>query len=366
MEKNSRFSCEICNFVCSQKSDIKRHLTTRKHIKTANEQSSEINAFVCNICDFICSKTVEWKRHIQTKKHVTNTLRTEITLRHEESTDPQEFKCEKCNKVYKSRTGLWYHARNSCVNVLQTSDLEAEQPIANDIVETPVTISIEESHAVQPETRLLPSDVITKDMFLQLMEQNRELLDKVMELSTERNVTNNNNTTNNAQFNLNFFLNEKCKDAINFSEFMNSLTMTQDDLQTVIKHGFVEGNSIIIGELFKQMGPYRRPIHCTDPKRETVYIKENDEWEKENIDLPRIQKLVSMVAHKVRQQTNIWHQDNPDYKNSREKKDESLLLMCRTMGNGEGTTEQTHKKIMKNIMMQTEINKSLEKGSFKK
>jgi hypothetical protein len=362
MEKNSSFRCEICNFVCSQKSDLKRHLTTRKHIKTANDQSSEVSAFVCNTCDFICSKTVEWKRHIQTKKHVTNTLRTQITPGSEESAESQEFACEKCNKVYKSRTGLWYHARNACNTTI--SNATDEQTV--DHVESPDQES--EELVIQPvaEPKLLPSDVITKDMFLQLMEQNRELLDKVMELSTERNVTNNNNTTNNAQFNLNFFLNEKCKDAINFSEFMNSLTMTQDDLQTVIKHGFVEGNSIIIGELFRQMGTYRRPIHCTDPKRETVYIKENDEWEKENIDLPRIQKLVSMVAHKVRQQTNIWHQDNPDYKNSREKKDESLLLMCRTMGNGEGTAEQTHKKIMKNIMMQTEINKSLEKGSFKK
>jgi len=163
-----------------------------------------------------------------------------------------------------------------------------------------------------------------------------------------------NNTTNNAQFNVNLFLNEKCKDAINFTDFMKSIILDQNDLQTVIKNGHVEGSSKIIADMLEKLGVYRRPIHCTDLKRETVYIRENDEWEKEQSELPRIKKLANAVSHQVIQQSNAWHEKNPDFMQNEDKKEESLHIMTQVFG----SIGNSDKKIVKQIMQQVEVNKT--------
>jgi hypothetical protein len=175
--------------------------------------------------------------------------------------------------------------------------------------------------------------------------------------TTVNNNTTTNNTTNNAHFNVNFFLNEKCKDAINFTDFINSIALNQIDLQTVVKHGHIEGNTKIIAELLDKLGVYRRPIHCMDAKRETVYIRENNEWEREDSELPRIKRLANVVSHKVIQESNKWHEENPDFMQDSAKKEESLHIMTRVFG-GAGDEE---KKLVKQIIQQVEVDKIPEK-----
>jgi hypothetical protein len=160
---------------------------------------------------------------------------------------------------------------------------------------------------------------------------------------------------------VNFFLNEKCKDAINFTDFVNSITLNQEDLRKVVKNGYVDGNSKIIADMLEKLGVYRRPIHCMDVKRETVYIRENDEWEKEQAELPRIKQLANVVSHKVIQQTGVWHEENPDFMKDQEKKEESLKMMTQVFSSELAGEGQIQKKVMKNILLNTEVDKTPER-----
>ena len=148
---------------------------------------------------------------------------------------------------------------------------------------------------------------------------------------------------------------------MNFTDFINSIVLDQNDLKTVVKHGHVDGNTKIISDMLERLGVYRRPIHCMDVKRETVYIRENDEWEKEQAEHPRIKKLANIVSHKVLVQSNVWHEQNPN-RTTRELKDESLDIMRKTIGND---IENDEKRIMKQVIQQVEVDKSVERSVMK-
>jgi len=235
--------------------------------------------------------------------------------------------CSRCAKVYAARNSLWYHMKK-CEKSSNT-------------------------------------DSLTRDILTEILRNSQELV-KITKESTEitghtiHHTTN--NTTNNAQFNVQFFLNEKCKDAINFTDFINSISLNQEDLQTVVKHGNIEGNTKIIADILEKLGVYRRPIHCMDAKRDTVYIRENDEWEKEDQELPRIKRLANVVSHKVMQQSNVWHEQNPDFMQNEEKKDESLHIMSQVFGSDGGD----EKRIIKNVIQQVEVDKIPERRVIKK
>jgi hypothetical protein len=276
----------------------------------------------------------DWQRHAATKKHLD---------RLETNGEKMEkvHQCETCSRVYQTRTGLWKHAQK-CVKM---------EPV--DTVSTAVTPEMISRIVVEIHKQLGITDLLKNSE--EMVKNSQELVKLAKE--TPAQTVNNNNTTNNTQFNVNFFLNEKCKDAINFTDFVNSITLNQEDLRMVVKHGHVEGNSRIIADMLEKLGVYRRPIHCTDMKRETVYIRENDEWEKEQAELPRIKRLADVVSHKVIQQSNVWHEENPDFMKSDEKKKECLDIMTSIFG-GDSTSEgPAQKKIIKNILLQTEVDK---------
>ncbi len=298
--------------------------------------------FECEKCDFRCSKQCDWDRHIATRKHE---FRTELNKKNAETLGT--ISCRNCGKSYFARNSLWYHQKKC--------DGEKKEEDAED--ETKDAVS------------LLDKELLTREILLQLLKNSKELVKITKEKNempmTITNTTTMHNTTN-AHFNMNFFLNEKCKDAINFTDFVNSITLNQSDLQTVVKHGPVEGNSKIIADMLEKLGVYRRPIHCTDMKRETVYIRENDEWEKERVELPRIKQLANVVSHKVVQQSNVWYEEHPDYMKDTEKKEESLRIMTQIFGSEVGGEDQTQKKVVKNILHQVEVDKSPEKRIIRK
>lgn len=285
--------------------------------------------FECESCDFVCSKQCDWDRHIATRKHE---FRTQLNKKNAEGLGG--LTCKFCGKGYSARNSLWYHQKKCDDN-------------ADEILEE----DDEPSESCKPTDK----DMLTREILLQLLKNSQELV-KITKEKNDAPTTITNNTTN-AQFNVNFFLNEKCKEAINFTDFVNSIALTQADLQTVVKHGNTEGNSRIIADMLEKLGVYRRPIHCTDMKRETVYIRENDEWEKEQAELPRIKKLADMVSHKVIQQSTVWHEENPDFMKSADKKEESLRIMTQIFG-GE---DHSQKKVIKNILHNVEVDKSPEK-----
>ena len=292
--------------------------------------------FECISCDFTCSKQCDWDRHSSTRKHI---FRTALNKKNAESLGG--LACKFCGKCYSARNSLWYHQKK-CDENTGVEDGDDDK--------SAVEIDVAENSSESDK------DMLTREILLQLLKNSQELV----KITKEKNDTPT-NITNNTQFNVNFFLNEKCKDAINFTDFVKSITLSQADLQTVVKHGSIEGNSRIIADMFEKLGVYRRPIHCMDMKRETVYIRENDEWEKEHVELPRIKKLADMVSHKVIQQSNVWHEENPDFMKDAEKKEESLRIMTQIFGSELNGEEQAQKKVIKNILHHVEVDKNPEK-----
>ena len=187
-----------------------------------------------------------------------------------------------------------------------------------------------------------------------LIEQNT----KIIEIAKEgKHVTN--HTTNN--FNINFFLNEQCKDALNIMDFVSSLQLQLKDLEDTGKIGYVEGISKIFIRGIKELDIYKRPIHCSDLKRETLYIKDQDIWEKEDKDKTRIKKAIKFVGSKNIQQIPIWIEQNPQCKNSDSKKNDEYMDLIVNAMIGSTPEEQLDNinKIIKNVSKEVFIDKSI-------
>ena len=228
--------------------------------------SKNIKNFSCEKCLFYCSKKGDYNRHLMTAKHKMITNDNEITSKNITPTI-----CN-CGKKYKYASGLSRHIK-ICSYTKENENLNKEFVTTNDIA-------------------IIPKEPDDKRALLDVIAQNKELMDLLQEQS--KNVDKltktvnemipkmgNNNTTTNNKFNLNVFLKEDCKDAINFSEFIDNIQITFEDLENQAQLGYVNGFSKLIIENLKELGLTKRPIHCTDAKRNTLYIKENDTWEKE-------------------------------------------------------------------------------------
>ena len=188
----------------------------------------------------------------------------------------------------------------------------------------------------------------------QLMEQNKTLQTQLIELSKERNmVINNNNTTNN-QFNLQLFLNTECKDAIKLSDFVKSLNITVEDLEFKKTNGIIEGVSSIIVNNLKGMDVHKRPIHCTDAKRETMYVK-NDEWEKDD-DCANIKKFIYLTSCYQIKRIQDWIDAHPGWE-SKEKLHTEYLALCKELYKNIEKDDNAHKKIIKGFIKNIQIDK---------
>ena len=222
--------------------------------------------YYCDKCNYGSNKLSEYKRHINTKKHKTH--ESQQNQQEKRQKTPTIHICE-CGKIYKERTGLWKH-KNKC----------DYKPDVEDTMEEIVKEDIKE-------------DIDYKDVILTLVKQNNELQNTIKEMIPR--IGNNNTittTNNNNQFNLQMFLNEDCKNALNIKDFVNSLQLSIKDLTDTGKLGYVDGISRIFVNALNDMDITERPIHCTDLKRETVYIKDADKWEKEGSENSKLKKTI--------------------------------------------------------------------------
>jgi len=319
----------------------------------------------CECCSFRCSKNSDWERHLATRKHTMETERAANGTQ-ESATFAIEHRCEKCKRLYQTRTGLWKH-KQKCTSAIVEDGVQ-ERDTSSIIVRHEKDVDVEEDRHLSEDLlsdSTIPPSLIAKIVaevhkqlgISEIIKTNQELVKIVKDTNDTVARTVNHNNTQNNHFNVSFFLNEKCKDAVNFTDFINSIVLDQNDLKTVVKHGHVDGNTKIISDMLERLGVYRRPIHCMDVKRETVYIRENDEWEKEQAELPRIKKLANIVSHKVLIQSNVWHEQNP-VRTTRELKDESLDIMRKAIGND---IEGDEKRIMRQVIQQVEVDKATER-----
>lgn len=305
----------------------------------------------CKLCDYKSSKLSDLKKHFQTKKHC-STMKLNISNNIIEPNvatlgDKKQMKCDNCNKVYTARSSLWYH-RKKCVNTVANQEENVE--ICN--------TTLEQAKATT-ETQIF-SELLTK-----LVEQNNEFIKQIVELqknSTSISSGNNISVTNNVNsnnFNLNIFLNEKCKDAINLSDFVDSLVLGIGDLEETARLGYANGITKIFINGLNKLDVCKRPLHCSDFKRNTIYIKDDNQWTKETDEKINLTKAIKEVSNKNIKNIFEWQKMNPEYSDYNSKQNDRYnKIICEAMS-GSSKEEQinNYEKIIKNISKEIVIDK---------
>jgi hypothetical protein len=310
-------------------------------MKMDNQKNTEKTPhFLCEICDFKCSRKAEYKRHLETIKHKRVTESNKKTPKDESNT----FVCI-CGKTYKYRPGLAKHKR-TCVAV--NTSMETTIPVL-EIKETEIYKQMHEHIDSKTDKEL-------KDLVKELIKQNSELVKTINEIVPKIGTTNN-ITNNNTNFNLNVFLNEKCKDALNISDFIESLKITLEDLDFSNKNGMVRGISNLMIKGLKELDIHKRPIHCTDAKRDIIYIKDKEKWEKDD-NHSKIKNTIVKVANKERNSLYLWVDKNPNWFDSEATQIEYLTMM-RNICEPVEDFEKNEKKIIKNIGREVTLDKSV-------
>jgi len=290
--------------------------------------------FECKSCDFVCSKQSNYDKHISTDKH------KRLTNIENDNKNAKIFTCDLCSKHYFSRVGLWKHEK-VCIknNNIILSDTDIAANVSN----------------IDKEI----NQVITKDMFMELINDNKEMIkiikdqhEQIKSMIPKMGNTIN-NTTNNNNFNLNVFLNEQCKDAININEFIKSLKITLEDLYFTRKNGIAQGISNLMINGLKELDVYKRPIHCTDLKRDIVYIKEHDKWDKDDNN-KIMKKTIEKVANKQRNKISDWVDLHP-YWIEDEKLQYEYLTILNKITEPIDCDDKIEKKIIRNIAREVQI-----------
>ena len=228
--------------------------------------------FYCEKCDFKCTKQSDWNRHLTTRKH-------NKELNGIKKTPKKKFVCEVCEKQYLSQSGLWKHqTQNRCI----------------------VKETTEKKHYDSNESH---SDLKYKDMFMAMVDENKklrtEMFSELKGMMVEIISKMQPNTTNNTNIlNINMFLNEQCKDAMNMSEFIESIQLTLEDMTKIGEEGQTNGMSNILIDKLNALDVFKRPVHCSDVRTETIYVKEEDRWEKEEKDRPKLKNALDELTKK--------------------------------------------------------------------
>ena len=295
-----------------------------------NNISNIVHNFYCKFCDYGCSKKYVYKQHLNTAKHLnaTNMLQnaTNNIVKH---------LCE-CGKQFQHHSSYYRHKKKCVNNKLNENIFKNEEK--------------------EGEIKMLTE--LVKDV----VKQNQDLTNKLVDIcknGTNNTITNNTNTnSHNKTFNLQFFLNETCKDAMNIMDFVDSLKLQLSDLENVGKIGYVEGISNIIVKNLNSLDENKRPVHCTDSKREVMYVKDEDKWEKENENKQKMRKMIKHVTHKNSKLLKEFKTKYPGCEKSESKFSNKYdKLIIEAMG-GKGDNDlEKEDKIIKNIAKEVTIDK---------
>lgn len=308
--------------------------------------------YSCSICDYSCSRIFLIKQHIGTKKHK-NKISQEVSKKKSTTVNTQNLQCEHCGKIYKERTGLWRHKQKCSKSrdlqkyagvLTDTNDLLNENSNLKSLIKVildKINNTTDNSENVVDHINY-QNQLIHNDMLNQIKEQNKIIQEMVP------CIGNNNNN----QFNINVFLNETCRDALNMSDFLETLEIKLNDLKYTQRNGLTEGVSSVLVNGLKDLDTYKRPIHCTDMKREILYIKDNNEWEKED-GTNVLRYAINDVAEKQRKAIADWEREHPDWSKTDAGKDEYITLVKSVMTDITG--EKNENKIIKNIAKETII-----------
>jgi len=287
--------------------------------------------FICHSCHFISHNKKDYNRHLLTRKHL-----NDDKMMTNNSNFPQKTPlhvCE-CGKEYKYRQGLSIH-KKQCT---KTTHVE---PVPNNT-------------SISPE------------LIIEMIKQNNELQKQILELCKNTTTTNNtnnntiNNNSHNKTFNLQFFLNDTCKNAMNLTDFVSSLQIDLTDLESVGELGFVNGISKLIINGLNDLEECERPVHCSDLKRESMYVKDDNKWEKEDAENTKMKKALKQIAHKNIKMLPIWKAKNPDCKKCESHlSDKYSHMVIEAMGGSGDNEEEKANKIIRKIAKEVTIKKQI-------
>jgi len=279
------------------------------------------NKFFCSKCLYTARRKSSWEKHNISKKHLLDK-------------SLYKYKCETCIKTYKDKSGLWKHSKQC----------------------GPKYISSDVAHLT---TVITGQNKIIEAQNKELVAQSKEIaeLAKRSIANAGNNITNTN--SNNNHFNLQIFLNETCKDALNLKDFVKSIIIELSDLKSIQTMGYTDGMSNIIVNALDSLDTNKRPIHCSDVKRETMYIKEGDVWEKENGDRSNVKDMIRSVEHKSIIKIPDWIKENPGCVKSNHKDNTTYLKMVNQVTGGDlQKNDENVDKIIHNIARKVVIDKT--------
>ena len=340
VDKNKYF-CSTCNINCTTKNIYETHINCSLHQK--NTQLDEDNKikqkiskkYCCEKCDYITDRKSNLANHNLSAKHLKSMNSNQI--KQKLSTD---HICENCNKNYKDYSGLWKHKKKCLSN---------EEKLEKD-----------DTNIVQYENSITPElviEIIKQNQELQ--KQNNELQKQMLEVI--KNGTNNNTNINshNKTFNLQVFLNETCKDAMNIMDFVDSIKIQLSDIESIGELGYVNGMSKLIIKHLNALDENMRPVHCSDPKRDSLYVKDKNVWEKEDPDNKKIKKAIKYISHKNICAVPEWKAKYPDciYSDSNKSDQYNHIIIEAMGGSGDNDAEKAD-KIVKKISKVVTIDKN--------
>jgi hypothetical protein len=280
------------------------------------------NNFYCEKCDYICFRKNDFEKHLLTQKHIAQKCLVKVA----------DYTCS-CGKKYKHKQSLNRHKMKCNYDELKKENNDEKHNIEED----------------NEENKIIEKQEISSDLIVNLIKENQELRAQVSELIPKIG-NNNTNIHNNQKFNIQVFLNEKCKDAINMNDFIKSIEISLEQLDFTKKKGLTTGLSNAIVENMNKLSLHQRPMHCTDIKRETLYIKEDDKWEKD-ISKEKIKKAIKKASNKNYNALQEWKLKNPDFLENNEKQ-EFFTHVISEIGK---PIDKIEEKIIKNLCKQTYV-----------
>jgi hypothetical protein len=304
--------------------------------------------FTCEACYYITGNKKDYNKHMLTRKHLN---RTELNDIEHEKGESENYICKNCNKPYKARNSLWYHEKKC----KKTEDVKNKDDSVNGGNINGGNISDASSNIIQ---LLIKESSEFKNIILEMVKSNTDIQKQMIDVCKTSNSvvnTNSHNTTNNKIFNLQVFLNEECKDAMNMSDFINSIEIKISDLVNIGKLGYVEGMSNIIIKQLNDTDINKRPVHCSDAKRETLYIKEENKWEKETQETKQMLTAVRGVNKKNYQLLNKWKETHPKCMDSKSNQsDEYMKVVSKVMDGDVENINKVIKKVAKEVVIEKE------------
>jgi hypothetical protein len=344
-------SCDCCGYSTNNKKDYHKHLTTKKHKITEEAAIARppigTPRYYCKTCNYVSKNKTDFIRHQNTKKHI---------------------------KIVETENKKIIADDNKSDGDLP-EPMEEERTTQNEYIPAGLLVDIlkqnkELQQALIEQTQELQHSLIEQNREFQnsLVVQNKEIQNTLVELSKQATTINtthhNDNSTTNNQFNLNFFLNNDCKDAMNIAEFIASLKLTVQDIEETGRLGFIEGITRIFVHALRALDVNMRPLHCTDMKRETIYIKDQDMWEKEDAEKTKLRQVLKQIARKNLRMLPAWQNENPNYVHLDTPENEQFLqISLSSLGPESREEESKHEdKIIRNVLKEVSIDKARPKS----